>query len=388
MDKMKFSNYAGLTGKGTIAFKFKMDNESFAFLSAHLSAHDHGNAERISHYKRVIAEDTFFDYSRILTCSFSFYAGDLNFRLIDLDKIQLINDLNEKGKCEKFLESLFAYDQLKSAQRDAQAFEHFEEGKITFRPTFKYHPDSTEYNPKRAPSWCDRILYRTKDNKKCRLLYYNSFEEYIQSDHRPVVAVFDLETTINPISNLESNVHIISSGKTDVDNKLDVWVNKKIKPQTFSLNLLTSGQDYAESCVSAPDRKVDLDWIGLFKEDFDDLDDYLAYLYVEDVPCNQGPPEEIVMKMCNIEKGDEAFELEQGKESKEDESFEIEPASSSRSDETNKDPYSKELRKKLDWSKLEFSEQTVTQPGRYVLIYFNSDRSVEYISEPFEVTAS
>lgn len=395
LETLKFSNYAGVTGKGTIAFKFKIENESFAFLTAHLSAHDYGNTDRINHYKRVIKEDTFYDYSRILNCSFAFYAGDLNFRLINLDIVELINDLNSKGRDEKYLESLYSNDQLKIAQREGTAFGHFSEGKIRFRPTFKFHPDTEDYNPKRTPSWCDRILYRVKEKKKIDLLFYDSVDHYIQSDHRPVVAVFDLTTEIKTITNLASNVHILSAGKTDVDNKLDVWVNKKMKPEIMGFNLLLSRQDRADSEESARDRPAGWDWIGLFKEDFDDLDDYLAYLYVEDVHCNEELPEEIAMKMCNIEKAEEAFEIEAAKEAKEGESIgslEDQPSSSSSRSEMSSglkdDPKFKELAKKIEWSKLEFSEQTFTEPGRFVLIYFNADKSVEYISEPFEVTAS
>lgn len=393
LETLYFSNYGGVSGKGTIGFKFQMDKTSFVMLSAHLDAHDYGNEERIAHYRRVLANDTFYDFTRTLTASYAFYAGDLNFRLADLDTIQLINDLNAKGKNVEFLEQLLAgHDQLRAAQRDRRAFEHFAEESITFRPTFKFHPDSREYNPKRAPSWCDRVLYRAKEAKSIQCLYYSSVGAYLQSDHRPVIAVFDLETAIRT-DRPAPNVRVLATNRATLDGKLDVWLNKKTaepEPESFNISqmrMIRTKRDYTDSSSSGSRSEEEAasagrkgwDWIGLFREDFDDLDDYLAYLYVEEVPSWEGPPEEILRKQSLVEEAQEAKEGEQLDEA---------AASSSRSEgvRPKRDRF-EDLRKKLDWSKLEFAEQTFTQPGRYVLIYFNGDRSVEYISEPIEIVA-
>lgn len=207
-------------------------------------------------------------------------------------------------------------------------------------------------------------------------MHYAAADEYLQSDHRAVFAVFDLETSIRT-DRPASNVRLLSTNRTQVDSKLDVWLNKPVKPELFTnqmrfIQASNVKQDFAESVTdssedSAPSRKG-WPWIGLFREDFDDLDDYLAYLYVEEMPCNERPPEEILRK-----KIDEAKEAKEGEP--------LDEASSSRTDKFA------ELQKKLEWSKLEFAEQTFTQPGRYVLIYFNGDRSVESISEPIEIVA-
>ncbi|KAI5310194.1 hypothetical protein KEM55_000685 [Ascosphaera atra] len=65
------------------------------------------------------------------------------------------------------LQSLLPHDQLHKQQRLRKAFHQgWHEGDITFLPTYKYdigQPgvfDSSE--KQRAPSWCDRILYRSK----------------------------------------------------------------------------------------------------------------------------------------------------------------------------------------------------------------------------------
>ncbi|KAJ0116096.1 type ii inositol-trisphosphate 5-phosphatase [Diaporthe amygdali] len=65
------------------------------------------------------------------------------------------------------LDSLLPHDQLLRVRKEGKIFhDGWHEGPITFLPSYKYDVgtvglyDSSE--KKRAPSWCDRILYRTK----------------------------------------------------------------------------------------------------------------------------------------------------------------------------------------------------------------------------------
>lgn len=69
------------------------------------------------------------------------------------------------------LDSLLPHDQLLRLMRQRKIFhDGWREGPITFLPSYKYDVgtiglfDSSE--KKRAPSWCDRILYRTKQGKE------------------------------------------------------------------------------------------------------------------------------------------------------------------------------------------------------------------------------
>lgn len=68
------------------------------------------------------------------------------------------------------LSSLLPHDELQQQMKLRKAFhDGWREGPINFLPTYKYDPgsvgvfDSSE--KKRAPSWCDRILYRTRRDK-------------------------------------------------------------------------------------------------------------------------------------------------------------------------------------------------------------------------------
>ncbi|KAI4177673.1 MAG: hypothetical protein LQ343_000136 [Gyalolechia ehrenbergii] len=69
------------------------------------------------------------------------------------------------------LESLLPHDQLHAQMRSRKAFhDGWREGPIDFLPTYKYDVgsvgmfDSSE--KKRGPSWCDRILFRTRKDKQ------------------------------------------------------------------------------------------------------------------------------------------------------------------------------------------------------------------------------
>ncbi|KAG7418110.1 hypothetical protein LZL87_008030 [Fusarium oxysporum] len=69
------------------------------------------------------------------------------------------------------IDSLLPHDQLRRVIKQRKAFhDGWQEGTITFLPTYKYDIgtvglfDSSE--KQRAPSWCDRILFRTRKDKQ------------------------------------------------------------------------------------------------------------------------------------------------------------------------------------------------------------------------------
>lgn len=64
------------------------------------------------------------------------------------------------------------------------AFNGFQEGQITFNPTYKYNNGTDIYDTSekmRAPAWTDRILYK---GDGIQLLEYGR-EELTMSDHKP-----------------------------------------------------------------------------------------------------------------------------------------------------------------------------------------------------------
>jgi hypothetical protein len=81
-----------------------------------------------------------------------------------------IDPHNDPASLQTTISSLLPHDQLRLQQKKGAAFHKgWREGKINFLPTYKYDVgsvamfDSSE--KQRGPSWCDRILFRTKRDK-------------------------------------------------------------------------------------------------------------------------------------------------------------------------------------------------------------------------------
>nr|CAH7720708.1 unnamed protein product [Callosobruchus chinensis] len=111
------------------------------------------------------------------------------------------DELKELIKQGNFSEAL-KHDQLRKQQEEGNVFKNFLEGEITFPPTYKYDLFSDDYDTSekcRAPAWTDRVLWRRRsplgaqdEKDQGRLVYYGR-AELKQSDHRPVIALVDVE---------------------------------------------------------------------------------------------------------------------------------------------------------------------------------------------------
>jgi hypothetical protein len=100
------------------------------------------------------------------------------------------------------LDKLLERDQLLASKRKRPAFRlrAFHEMPINFAPTYKYDVGSDNYDTsekKRAPAWCDRILFRGRDQYRLEQLDYRRHEVRV-SDHRPVTGLFQM--TVKSIS--------------------------------------------------------------------------------------------------------------------------------------------------------------------------------------------
>jgi phosphatidylinositol-bisphosphatase len=78
---------------------------------------------------------------------------------------------NDPASLQATLDSLLPHDQLARMMKERKVFhDGWREGPITFPPSYKYDVgtvslfDSSE--KRRAPSWCDRILYRTRTDRE------------------------------------------------------------------------------------------------------------------------------------------------------------------------------------------------------------------------------
>jgi inositol polyphosphate 5-phosphatase INPP5B/F len=129
-----------------------------------------------------------------------FWLGDLNYRVEVGPSSEEVLKAMQAGQWRDYLPK----DQLLIERSKRTVFEDFEEGEITFPPTYKYQPgtDIFECRPDkklRAPAWCDRILYRYNHNlypNSMRLLEYRP-TRYLLSDHKPVHALFECEIRVS-----------------------------------------------------------------------------------------------------------------------------------------------------------------------------------------------
>lgn len=175
---------------------------SVCFVNSHLAAHDHMLEERISDYQRI-KDATKFSVKvsqHIYEHDYVFWFGDLNFRLYvdeDTPEPEVIRDMVH----EEQLGELMKMDQLSIAMCEGRAFSELVERMPLFPPTFKFEPGTSEYDMKRRPAWCDRILYKAKNKilKNCSLqleqISYKSHPSYKISDHKPVSSEFRIKVS-------------------------------------------------------------------------------------------------------------------------------------------------------------------------------------------------
>ncbi|KAJ5381848.1 uncharacterized protein N7496_004276 [Penicillium cataractarum] len=81
-----------------------------------------------------------------------------------------IDPHNDPASLQTTISSLITHDQLRIQQKKGTAFHKgWREGQISFLPTYKYDVGSVALfdtsEKQRGPSWCDRILYRTRRDK-------------------------------------------------------------------------------------------------------------------------------------------------------------------------------------------------------------------------------
>ena len=121
--------------------------------------------------------------------------GDLNYRVT-------VSEPEAKALLVQDPKQLLEFDQLKKVIREKAAFTRYCEGDIDFPPTYKYDIGTSDFDSsekRRAPSWCDRILYfpnplhQDGDLAQGRWILndvYTCDMNTKQSDHKPVAALF------------------------------------------------------------------------------------------------------------------------------------------------------------------------------------------------------
>ncbi|KAG5233836.1 type inositol 1,4,5-trisphosphate phosphatase CVP [Salix suchowensis] len=192
-----------LGNKGSVSVRFFLLETSLCFVCSHLAS---GGKEGDEKNRNA-------DASEILSCT-RFSRGPLRNlprKILDHDQVIWLGDLNYRiylpdTKTRSLVQKkewnvLLEKDQLKAELTEGHVFQGWHEGIIEFAPTYKYHQNSQVYygcdqkrkgEKKRAPAWCDRIIWFGKGLKQKQ---YSRSESRL-SDHRPVRAIFTAETEV------------------------------------------------------------------------------------------------------------------------------------------------------------------------------------------------
>ena len=189
----KKTGLGGMTAnKGGVAVSFNYSNTDLCFVCSHFAAGMSNIEERHHNYKTLIKGMLFSKNRKIRNHDGVIWLGDFNFR------IGLPNDQVKPLIEQRQFTKLFEYDQLNRQMANGESFPFFDEMEIKFAPTYKFDNGTTTYDTsekQRIPAWTDRILNMSRE-KIIKQLYYNSCEDVIFSDHRPVSAVFKIKVHI------------------------------------------------------------------------------------------------------------------------------------------------------------------------------------------------
>uniref|UniRef100_A0A8D3EBB3 phosphoinositide 5-phosphatase n=1 Tax=Scophthalmus maximus TaxID=52904 RepID=A0A8D3EBB3_SCOMX len=195
----------GATGnKGGVAIRLLFHTTSICFVCSHFAAGQSQVKERNDDYSEITRRLSFPMGRLLYSHDYVFWCGDFNYR------INLPNEEVKELIKQQSWDALTAGDQLLDQKN---VFRGFIEGKLDFAPTYKYDLFSEDYDTSekcRTPAWTDRILWKRRKwnfDKTGELqsrglpnnpwspgaLKYYGRAELKTSDHRPVVAIMDVD---------------------------------------------------------------------------------------------------------------------------------------------------------------------------------------------------
>ncbi|XP_014870406.1 synaptojanin-1 isoform X8 [Poecilia latipinna] len=209
----------GATGnKGGVAIRLLFHTTSICFVCSHFAAGQSQVKERNDDYNEITRRLSFPMGRLLYSHDYVFWCGDFNYR------INLPNEEVKELIKQQNWDALTAGDQLLEQKNTGMVFRGFIEGNLDFAPTYKYDLFSEDYDTSekcRTPAWTDRILWKRRkwnfnrtaeemnivgaastsgdaeDNPDLTwspgTLKYYGRAELKTSDHRPVVAIIDVD---------------------------------------------------------------------------------------------------------------------------------------------------------------------------------------------------
>jgi hypothetical protein len=190
------TGFLGVIGnKGGIRISMDVGGSHFLLVQSHLPSGQKKVEDRNQSAAKILGGSTEKDGRSALDgFNHVFFLGDLNFR------VNCTREEADKKLAMGDHASLLEMDQLNQQLKDAPVWRDFQEGAITFPPTYKYDSGTEYYDTskkRRIPSWTDRILWIDQDKDKVELVAYNALKEIRSSDHKPVFAQFDVKVPAN-----------------------------------------------------------------------------------------------------------------------------------------------------------------------------------------------
>uniref|UniRef100_A0A8C0HJH3 Synaptojanin-2 n=1 Tax=Buteo japonicus TaxID=224669 RepID=A0A8C0HJH3_9AVES len=258
--------------KGAVSIRFQFYSTSFCFICSHLTAGQTQVKERNEDYKEITQKLSFPMGRSVFSHDYVFWCGDFNYR-IDLTYEEVFYFLKRQD-----WKTLLEFDQLQQQKSSGKIFKDFHEGTINFGPTYKYDVGSEAYDTSdkcRTPAWTDRVLWWRKKlpfektageinlldsdlnaETKVRhtwtpgaLMYYGR-AELQASDHRPVLAIVEVEVQEVNQAARESVFQEVSSFQGPLDatvvvNLLSPMPEEKNEfPEDLRTELMQMFEDY------------------------------------------------------------------------------------------------------------------------------------------------
>ncbi|KAI7868078.1 SacI homology domain-containing protein [Spinellus fusiger] len=182
---IKKTGIMGVAGnKGAVGIRMEYGDTSFCFIAAHFASGHSNYEDRNNDFHTIHQGLTFLRGRTISSHNNILWMSDLNYR------VALSNEEAREYVSQGNIDALLRADQLQKEMRLDRVFSGYEEGPITFMPTYKYDNGTDIYDTsekQRVPGWTDRIIFRGSNLKQ---LQYARAELYT-SDHRPVLAIFE-----------------------------------------------------------------------------------------------------------------------------------------------------------------------------------------------------
>ena len=200
----------GMTGnKGAVAVRFQLAYTTVAFVNVHMCAHTKNVAQRNKEYESIgnmavgapadtpsyperiqeaIKQQRGAAPGHLLAQDVLVFMGDLNYRIDGIADGEVLERIAARD-----LDHLTRFDQLLRERRGSKVLWGLQEAPLSFAPTYKFACDSEEYSDGgkgRVPAWTDRILFR---GRGVQCLDYTSCMQVRGSDHKPVVALLQLD---------------------------------------------------------------------------------------------------------------------------------------------------------------------------------------------------